>query len=78
MKTEEGMVKDGKIIDKEKTRVGETMKGFSKIEMDNPIEMGIAEMKGIDKLGIWSVFAIKKDIKGMIIHYGSHIKNKNS
>jgi hypothetical protein len=52
MRTEEGMVKDGKIIDKEKTKVGETMKGFSKIEMDNPIEMGITKMKGIDKLGI--------------------------
>jgi CxxC motif-containing protein len=52
MTIEVGMVKDGKTIDKEKSRVGETIKGFSKIEMDNPIEMGIIEMKEIDKLGI--------------------------
>ncbi len=74
MKTKEGMVKDGKTIDKEKPRVSETINGFSKIEMDNPIEMGITEKKGIDKLGIWSVFATKKDIKGMIVHYGGNIK----
>jgi hypothetical protein len=52
MTIEERMVKDGKTINEEKTRVGKTIKGFSKIEMDNPIEMGIIEMKEIDKLGI--------------------------
>jgi hypothetical protein len=47
-------------------------------------KMGIAEttitwiittkIMEIDKEGIWSVFAAeKKDIKGMIVHYGNNI-----
>jgi hypothetical protein len=40
--------------------------------MDNPTKMGITkmviiEMKGIGKVGIWSVFAIEKDIRGIIV-----------
>ncbi len=73
MKTKEGKVKDGKIIKKEETKVGETIKGFDIIKMDNPTKMVIIEMKRIGKVGIWSVFATKKDIKRMILHCGSSI-----
>jgi hypothetical protein len=42
--------------------------------MDDLTKMGITEMKGINKVGIWSVFiVIKKDIKRMIVHCGSNI-----
>jgi hypothetical protein len=38
------------------------------------IKFTITEIMEIDKEEIWSVFvAKKKDIKGMIVHYGSDI-----
>jgi hypothetical protein len=41
--------------------------------MANPTKMGITEMVEIDE-EIWNVFVVKKkDIKGMIVHYGSNI-----
>ncbi len=52
--------------------------------MDNPTKMGITkmviiEMKGIGKVGIWSVFAIEKDIRGMIViaEQYTHLENEN-
>ncbi len=74
MTTKEGEVKDGKTNDKEEIKVGKTIEVLSKIEMDDLTKMGITEMKGINKVGIWSVFiVIKKDIKRMIVHCGSNI-----
>lgn len=63
---------------KRKTKVGETIEGFDITKMDNLTKMDITkmviiEMKGIGKVGIWSVFATKKDIRGMIVHCGSNI-----
>ncbi len=77
-------VKDGETIKKEETKVGETIKGFDIIKMDNPTKMGITkmviiEMNGIGKVGIWSVFAIEKDIRGMIViaEQYTHLENEN-
>ncbi len=71
MTTDEGKVKDGET--KEETKVGETIEGVNIIEMDTPTKMVIIEMKEINKVGIWSVFATRKDIRRMIVHCGRNI-----
>jgi hypothetical protein len=50
--------------------------------MANLVEMGVTgiittEIMEIGKEVIWSVFvAEKKDIKGMIVHYGSNVRTR--
>jgi hypothetical protein len=73
MITKDGKAKDGKIIEV-----------IDKIKMANLAKMGIikttitriitTEIMDIGKEGIGNVFAAKKkDIKGMIVHYGNNI-----
>jgi pimeloyl-CoA synthetase len=82
--TEEGRTKDGKIIDKEGIKDEKIIKGIEKIEMASLAEMGITKMviveiittkiMEIGKEGICRVYVVKKkDIKGMIVHYGNNI-----
>ncbi len=74
MITEERRANDGKITNKEGIKDGKIIEGINKIEMANPIEMVIMGIMEINNEEIWSVFvAKKKDIKGMIIHYGNNI-----
>jgi len=73
MIAEEQRIRDGEITNKEGIKDGKIIEGIDKIEMANPTKMGITEMVDIDE-EIWSVFVVeKKDIKGMIVHYGSNI-----
>ncbi len=72
MTTEKGKFKDGETIEKEVTKVGETIKGFDIIKIDNPTKMGITkmviiEMKGIDKVGIWSVFTTERTLEEWLL-----------
>jgi hypothetical protein len=84
MITKEGRAKDGEIIGKEGIKDGKIIKHIDKIKMPTLVEMGITKMviakiitieiMEIGKEGIRSVFAAeKKDIIGMIVHYGSNI-----
>ncbi len=59
---------------------GKIIKVIDKIKMASLTKMGIIGTAitriitmEIDKEGIWNVSITKKDIKGMIVHYGSNI-----
>ncbi len=76
--------KDGETIDRDGIKDGKIIKVIDKIKMASLVEMGITKtaiigiittkIMEIGKEGIWSVSIVKKkDIKGMIVNYGSNI-----